>query len=556
MKIAAIDVGSNSIRTVIAQLNGNGTFEIIDQLKDMVRLAEGETPQGGLTPRAVHDGLLALVKAKAICDAHRVDEIIAVATSAVREANNGARFIELARQQTGIHVNVITSEEEARLTFLGAREAFPLGERRALVIDIGGGSVEFMVGDGSRLVFTASVKIGVLRLLNLFPLSDPVSAADVAKIETYLAQQLDPVVAQIHQLGFDVVVGTSGTNLALFNLALQRSSENGAFVGSLNNKVVPTDKLVRVCEWLVQTDIAERRRQNRIQAGRANSIVMGAALWRYLAPALHPPEVVACRFALREGIIVDFLQSQLSRIRDEEYLPDPRRRSVLAFAERCRLDKRHSSQVARLALGIFDPLKPILSLDERAREWLEYAALLHDCGYHVGAKGHHKHSYYLIMNGDLSGFKPDEIRIIAASTRFHRRRLPSKGDEELQGLNRQKRCTVKTLAGILRIAEGLDRTHFGVVNQLQVSMTGDPIELEIFTRGDAELERWAGSRRVDLLQKVLHRRIRVRLSPLSPPFPGPGHDMGEQANAQALVHEGPPVASPAGIPIKSNGNKK
>lgn len=509
MKVAAIDIGSNSIRTVIAQVHGDGTFHIVDQLKDMTRLAEGETPETGLSPRAIHDGLQSLAKSKAICDAHKVDRVIASATSAVREARNSARFIELVKQQTGIQVNIISAEEEARLIYLGVREAIRLGERRALIVDIGGGSTEFIIGSDSQLQFTASVKLGVLRLLNLFPLSDPASLEQVQTLGSFISERLDTVLAQMRQLGFDQVIGTSGTSLTLFNLALQQGRKNGRVTGSLNNRAIPAPNLSAVCDGLLASTTAERRLLERIQPERLDSIVMGAALWKHLISELGMTEIVACRFALREGMLVDFGYRHAAELRGEEEYPDPRRRSVLALAERCHVDPRHGQQVADLALSLFDQLRPVHALDHRAREWLEYAALLHDCGYHIGAKGHHKHSHYLIVHGDLIGFKPAEVQSIASIARYHRRREPTRNDWELQGLDQSQRHTIKVLSGILRIAEGLDRTHFRMVEGVHVRAGSRRMDLYVLTRGDAELELWFASERATLLQEALKMHVRI-----------------------------------------------
>src|SRR5512142_616386 len=208
MKLAAIDIGTNSIRTIIADIHGNGTFQVIDQLKDMVRLGEGENPETGLTPRAMADGLAALIKAKAICDAHQVERTIAVATSAVREAKNGGTFVERVEQETGIIVNVITGEEESRLIYLGARESIDLGNRRVLIVDVGGGSVEFIIGDRDQLLYSASLQLGVLRLVNRFPLSDPARSKEVEAVTKHICLETLQMVRRVQELGFDQVLAT------------------------------------------------------------------------------------------------------------------------------------------------------------------------------------------------------------------------------------------------------------------------------------------------------------------------------------------------------------
>lgn len=515
MKLAAIDIGTNSIHTVIAEVHGDGTSQVVDQFKDMVRLGAGETAKTGLTPRAIADGLGALIKAKKICETRQVEKIIAVATSAVREAKNGGKFIDQVLRETGIVVNVITAAEEARLIYLGVRESIDLGERRALIIDIGGGSIEFAIGERSGLKFSTSVKLGVLRLLNRFPISDPVKPKEVEAIQNYIAENSQDALTALREHVFDCVIATSGTSLALLGLALD--PKDGTPLGALNNQVVPAAKLKGECDWLLKSSLAERRRINQIQSERLNSIVMGAVLWEYLLPELKIKEVIGCAFALREGIMADYLRSHLNGIQQKEDYPDPRRRSVLALAQRCNWEEKHSRQVAALALSLFDQLSPVHKLSANARELLEYGSWLHDIGYHINAKSHHKHGAYLILNGDLLGLAQAEIQMIAALARYHRKRKPNNTDSELRGLSAAERRAVKILAGILRIADGLDRTHFGIVQREIVKVTARTIEIRVVASGDAQLEIAFANQKADLLAEGLRRAVRVRLIEGEPP---------------------------------------
>lgn len=511
MKIAAIDVGTNSIRTIIAIVHGDGTFQVVDQLREMVRLGEGESPTAGMTPRAFADGLSVLSKARVLCDAHRVDHIVAVATSAVREAVNGGRFVDQVQQRTGIELEVISAEKEARLIYAGARGCMPTGDRRGLFIDVGGGSVEFIIGD-QAIHFIASVKLGGLRLLNRFPMSDPIKPRQIEAVREYIAATLEPVLSRIRSVGFDSVIGTSGTSLTLTSLVLERERHNGAEPPSLNRQTVSAAELLSVCKWLIQSTAAERRQINRIQPGRLNSIVMGAILWQCMVEQLGIRSVTACDYALREGVLIDYIESHLPGIRQWEKYPNPRRRSAIALAQRCNWDEAHSRQVAVLALSLFDQLQPLHHLDARAREWLDYAALLHDIGYHISARAHHRHSYYLILHGDLLGFSQQEVRTIAAVARYHRKRKPERGDPELTGLDGGTRRTIEILSGILRIADALDRTHNRIARQVKVQTRNRSLQLQLIARGDAELEQWFAAQEAALLQDVLKLKIQITVA--------------------------------------------
>lgn len=526
MKIATIDIGTNSIHTIIAEIHGDGTFKIVDRFKDMVRLGAGETDATGLTPRAIADGLGSLVRAKTICETRGVEEIIAVATSAVREAKNGVSFIEKALQETGIAINVITTEEEARLIYLGVRESIDLSIRRALIIDIGGGSIEFIIADRNALQFSASVKLGVLRLLNRFPISDPVKSKEVDAIKNYIGEHSRDVLSRVREHGFDCVIITSGTNLELLALALQKVQSAEIPDGALHNQVVSAAKLQTECDWLLKSSAADRRRMTRIPAGRLDSIVMGAALWQHLIPELKIAEVIGCTFALREGMMVDYLRRNMPGIRQEEKYPDPRRRSVLTLAQRCHWDETHSRQVAALALSLFDQLEPVYKLGANTRELLEFACWLHDIGYHINAKSHHKHGAYLILNGELLGLAQPEIQMIAAIVRYHRKRKPQRGDIELSNLSALQCRGVEILAGILRIADGLDRTHFGIVQRVVVKSTARTIEIRVAASGDAQLEMGFAAQKADLLTETLGKAVRLRLA----------EDEGDSENVNTAPH--------------------
>jgi exopolyphosphatase/guanosine-5'-triphosphate,3'-diphosphate pyrophosphatase len=447
-----------------------------------------------------------------------VERTIAVATSAVREAKNGGTFVERVEQETGIVVNVITGEEEARLIYLGARESIDLGNRRVLIVDVGGGSVEFVIGDRDQLLYSSSLKLGVLRLLNRFPLSDPVKSKEMEAIREYIDAETLRMVRRVQELGFDQVLATSGTNLTLLGLALQQEHKDGTTPGTLNNESVPAAKIQAVCKWLERSTTAERRRVAKIQPGRLDSIVVGAILWQCLISELKIKSVTGCSFALREGMLINYMNVHLPAIWQEEKYPDPRRRTVLSLAQRCNWEEKHARHITGLALSLFDQLKPVHGLRVDAREMLEYASLLHDIGYHINARSHHKHGAYLIFNGNLLGFAREEIQMVAAIVRYHRKRKPDRADPELDGFDAVQRRTVEVLAGILRVADGLDRTHFGIVERVTATADGRTIDINALVRGPAELEVWFASQRSGLLQDALHRAIRIRVVE-NPPKP-------------------------------------
>jgi exopolyphosphatase/guanosine-5'-triphosphate,3'-diphosphate pyrophosphatase len=504
MKLAAIDIGTNSIHTIIADVASNGSLEVVDRFKEMVRLGEGQTDKFGLSSRAITDGLAALSNAKSLCDSRGVEQICAVATSAVRESPNGAEFLSLVRQETGIRVKAITGQEESRLIYQAVRESISLNGQRALIVDIGGGSVEFIVGTQRHLYFADSVKCGVLRLRDRFPLSEPTTTKELNAVRDFIERNIKRVVAQVRDAGFDVVVGTSGTILALLHLA-----RGDKALSRLHNVKASQQRIRSVVKQLSSMRLEERKNLNGIAPGRADTILPGAVLLETIMRSLDASKIIACEWALREGVLLDYLHKHQPELRALARHPDPRRRSVFALAQRCNWAETHSQQVASLALMMFDQLKPLHGLDAAERELLEYGALLHDIGYHISAKAHHKHGHYLVMNGGLLGFTPEEIQMIAAIVRYHRRRAPQKGDIELDRLSGRARRAIEILAGILRIADGLDRTHFSLVQRVETQVSDAFIDIIATPHGDAELEMWYARRKSDLLATALGREIRL-----------------------------------------------
>ncbi len=505
LKLAAIDIGTNSIHSIIAAVAEDGTFEVVDRFKEMVRLGEEQTEAHGLTSRAIGEGLAALSRTKQLCDSHQVHRICAVATSAVREAPNGAEFLNLVWRQTGIRVNAITAQEEARLVHLAVAHSLDLEGRRALIVDIGGGSVEMIVGSQRECFFADSAKVGVLRLRDRFPLSDPPQAKELDRIREYAGQQLKWMVSQVRDAGFEEMVGTSGTILALVQLA----RAEGKAPGRLHGTRVSRRKLSAVVQRLARMSLREREGLAGLSSRRADTILPGAVLLERVMEDLKVDEFRACTWALREGVLIDYLERHQPQLRAVATFTDPRRRSVMSLCARCQWHEKHSRQVASIALQLFDGLKSLHQLEPAMRELLEFGAYLHDIGYIVSAEDHHKHSRYLVMNGGLLGFTPQEVQILGALGRYHRGRTPKKKDEELEGLPARLRRAAEILAGILRVADGLD--HNSLVHRVECHAGPLALDIVVFAHGEAELEMWYARKKADLLTEALGVPVRLKL---------------------------------------------
>ena len=510
MRIAAIDIGTNSIHMIVVKVRPDLSFEVIDREKDMVRLGAGGLDGRSLTPTAMTAALQTLSKFRRLAESNKVDEIIAAATSATREAENGGDFIAEASRQTGIRIRVISGTEEARLIHLAAGYGVDVGGSTAVVIDIGGGSVEITLGTATHLTMGKSFKTGVIRLTERFVRTDPLSAHDERRLVKFLNREMGAYVEQIAQSGFDRVIGTSGTILSLGALAL--NEEEGAPPQDLRNQRVPAKALRRLRKRIVAADIEERLHMPGLDPRRADLSVAGSVLLDTILRGLGADDLTLCDLALREGLVLDYIHRNSARIRKVERYPDVRRRSVVELGERCGYWSEHAQQVARLALSIFDQTRSVHGLGDREREWLEYAALLHDVGVHISYDRHHRHSYYLIKNGDLRGFDPREIEVIALVARYHRQATPKKSHEGYGDLNNTIRRTVRVLSAVVRLAEGLDRSHAQALGGIDLFPRGDDYLARLRANGDAELELWAAHRHVAPLERELALPIRFEVS--------------------------------------------
>src|SRR5215813_2947315 len=529
MRIAAIDIGTNSVHMIVVRIRPDLSFEVIDREKEMVRLGAGGLDGRALTPEAMHAALQVLSKFRRLADSHRVDEIIAVATSATREAENGSEFLHAIVVKTGIRARVISGTEEARLIHQAAVYGVGVASDVVIVIDIGGGSVEITRGSGPNMDAGRSFKLGVIRLTERFIKSDPLAPRDERKLRRFIDGELGKYVSQLAREGFDRVIGTSGTIQSLGAVAL---AERGGSSTTLRNRRISAKQLRRAQKQLVARDIQERLRVPGLEPRRADLAVAGSILLDAILRRLGAADITLCDLSLREGLVLDYIARHRKEIAQADRYPDVRRRSVFELAERCNYWPEHSQHVARLAIALFDQTRAIHGLTDRERDWLEYAAILHDIGVHISYEGHHKHSYYLIKNGALRGFEPDEIEAIALIARYHRQAAPKRKHSGFGDMGRRMRRRVRTLAAILRLAESLDRSHAQTITGLELHDRGDDDLLQLRTSGDAELELWAATRHAAPFERLAGKPLRIEVSRSLEPA---ADTYAEQSDATARV---------------------
>ena len=515
MRIAAIDIGTNSVHMIIVRVRPDLSFEVVDREKVMVRLGAGGLDGKALTTEAMNAALQALSKFKRLAESHRVDEILAAATSATREARNGGEFLARIERETGIRPRVITGTEEARLIHQAAVYGVDVGTGRAVVIDVGGGSTEITLGNATAIQAARSFKIGVIRLTERFVQSDPLSGRDERKLSKHILSEINRHCDQITAIGFDRVIGTSGTILSLG--AVAATAARGTTPAELRNLRVTAKQIRRLRKEIVALGPEQRLTVPGLDPRRADLVVAGAVLLDTILRRLGAEELTLCDLALREGLVLDYIRRNRRQIAQVDKIPDVRRRSALELAERCNYYAEHAQQVIRLALALFDQTRAVHGLSDREREWLEFAALLHDIGGLISYARHHRHSYYLIKNGDLRGFTPDEIEVIALVARYHRRGTPKRSHDEYANLSSSLRKAVRTLSSILRVAESLDRSHAQAITGLELRDRGDDALLLVHTASDAELEVWATNRHLQPFEKLLGKPVRLESATVAAP---------------------------------------
>lgn len=509
VRIAAIDIGTNSVHMIIVEARGDH-YAIVDRERDMVKLGAGTFRARRLSDAAFATGLSTLARFRELCDSHAVQEILAVATSAVREAANGREFLQAVRARTGIAPRLISGEEEARLLHLAVRDVIDLSDRSALSFDIGGGSVEVIVGNQRGLQLAESLNLGVLRLRDMLGTADPLPREARKKLQQTVLDLAGPVLQRARTTGFSLAVGTSGTILDL-GLAVHRRRSKDRWL-SPDGRVVLREDLRDLAEDLLGMDADERSRVSGIDQHRADTIHLGAALLCELLTLAQVDELVLCDVSIREGLVLDFLarRTAAAAASNEPIFPtDIRKRSVLLLAERCGEDGPHAQRVAALALQIFDQTQSAHQLGAAERRILEFAALLHDVGRHVGYERHELHSYYVIRNGGLRGFHESEIEMIALVARYHRKAAPKPRHSEYSVLRPRHRRAVRILAGILRVAEGLERGRAQNVAYVDCHLTPQSLRIIAHCTSGGELEVWAAQRKCELLAAALDRKVEV-----------------------------------------------
>ncbi|NBO32415.1 MAG: Ppx/GppA family phosphatase [Cyanobacteria bacterium WB6_1B_304] len=499
--LAAIDVGTNSIHMAVVRIQPElPAFTIISREKDTVRLGDRCPKTGELTLIAMERAIAALHRCQNIAHSLNAVQIIAVATSAVREAPNGLSFLQRVQTELGLRVDLISGQEEARRIYLGVLSAMEFGQSPHVIIDIGGGSTELILGDGHDPQTLSSTKVGAVRLTSELVTTDPISTPEFQYLQAYIRGMLerstDELLSHLQLGEKPKLVGTSGT---IETLAMLHARDKfGVSPSPLNGYQFSLKDLKELVGRLRRMTNAERAAISGLSDRRSEIILAGALILQEAMTLLGLPSLTVCERALREGVIVDWMLTH-GLIDDRlRYQSSVRQRSVIKIAHKYRVNLNYGKQVAQIALSLFDQLQGKLhpwGREERQLLWA--AAILHNCGHHVSHSAHHKHSYYLVRYGDLLGFTELEIEVIANLARYHRKSPPRKKHLNYRCLiTKQHRQIVEQLSAILRLAVALDRRQIGAIEQVNCTYFPTQRELHLCLTprqvdDDCALELWS-----------------------------------------------------------------
>ncbi|MGH9172284.1 MAG: HD domain-containing protein [Acidimicrobiales bacterium] len=513
LRIAAIDLGSNSFHLLVAETKPDGSFIPLVREKEMLRLGDIVARHGVLTDQAVASAVEVVGRFKALAEAREVDELLAYGTAALRVAGNGASAVDAIESATGVRVKVISGIREAQLIFEAVKASVLIESGPALCADLGGGSLELSVGDRSGLVFATSLHLGVGKLTAEFVKSDPPAKKALSKLRERVEEELATVMDDVLDAGPKGLIGSSGTMCAIVRASA--ALRDGAVPLSLNQLTVAAKDVAAFGKLAVSLTTEKRARLPGIDAKRAELLPAGVAVAEVLLEETGFVELTASEWAMREGMIL----AAIGKHDRADLTGDPReirRASVMSLCRRSGWKQRHGFSVATAAVQLFDATAELHRLEGVDRELLELAGLLHDIGEQVSRDGHGRHTAYLIENGGLRGFDPEEVNLLVCLGRYHTRGRPRESFAAFDALAGDDRARCLWLLSLLRIADGMDVSHASLVLSVEAAVSGREVAIMAKCRGDADLEKWVFQRKKGLFEELCGRPCRFEPTSVGP----------------------------------------
>lgn len=498
-KFASIDVGSNASRLLIVQADAPGKHTTVHQSRMPVRLGHSVFLTGRLDPDSVDELVRAMRTFKGTLDEHDVAAYRAVVTASARDAENASEMLRRV-SDAGIDLEAIDGTEEARLVKLAVEQKVPLRDKRALLCDLGGGSLELSEVNHDEVRFSTSLQIGTVRLLESFlDEGKPVTKAQERLLHEYLERMLQPVRESFLRRAYDVVAGTGGN----FDTIAELCPVPGASLPTIDVRKART-----LLAKMAKTKASERRKEYGLRPDRADVIVPALYVLLAVADLARTDAIVAPGVGLKEGIVEELVDKHF-RVWDYKLDESQAARAAVQLGRRYHFDEPHATQVDRLAAQLFDRLRALHKLEDHDRVLLRVAALLHDIGDFVHFAAHHKHTQYIVEHSDLMGLSPEHRVVVGCIARYHRRAPPSTKHASFGRLEPDDRRRVRKLSSILRLADALDRGHRSKVHQLEVDIAASEVVIRATGREDLSLEAWTAARKAAMFEATFRKKVRI-----------------------------------------------
>jgi exopolyphosphatase/guanosine-5'-triphosphate,3'-diphosphate pyrophosphatase len=510
--VAAIDIGSNAIRMVVAQVLPDGRREVLERMHRAVRLGQDAFLRQRISHRTIMAAIGILRDYRRTLDTYQVSQVRAVATSAVREATNSDGFLDRILMATSLEVEVIEASEESRLTVNAVlhetNTAADLRQGTSLIADVGGGGTLLTLLRDGEISASGSYAVGSIRLQELLATSEEPAerAADLLRHQIVSTMSLVKTSLAVADVGHFICVGGDARFAAA---QVGRPSPTG--LTAIGRKAF--GKFVRKVS---EHTPAELVKIHGLPFADAETLVPALLVYQALWQAIPAEEMLVSQVSMRDGLLLDLTDSL--KAEETQSLRNSVLQSAKGIGEKYRYDAAHALHVADLAARLFDALRAEHKLSDHELLLLRVAGILHDVGAYVATSSHHKHSSYLISNSELFGLRRSDLSTVAQVARYHRRSPPKRTHQEYMSLPREKRMVVSKLAAILRVADALDRGHAQQLRDMRFER--DPNELIIHVAGvpDLTLERRALASKADLFEDVYGLKVRLEEADASPPL--------------------------------------
>lgn len=502
-RLAAIDVGSNSIRLVVAEAQTDGRYRVLDDERESTRLGRSLASTNTLDEASIADALAALRRFKSIANGLGIEHLRAIGTCAVREASNGPEFCQMVKDQLDIDIEIISSQQEAHFAFHSVKRRYDLAGKSTLLVDIGGGSTEIVLASGEMIEAIYATQLGAIRLNQKFGGGQSLVGDDYERMERWINRELGKTTEK-PATPLHLLIGSGGTFTSLASMVMATKGQSRLPVAGCH---VTRAELRHLIERLRKMPLKIRREVPGLNPDRADIIVPGLAVIDCIMRRFKVNVLQVHALGVRDGLLLSMIEELQGK--DRMDLPTDDVAQMERFATACGVELQHARHVAKLAGDIYAALCDYFVIDKQDIRLLEAAARMQDVGYLIDYESHHKHSYHLILHSHIEGFRPQELELIANVARYHRGAVPKKKHDNYRRLNSEDQLRVMRMAAVLRLAGGLDRSYNQTVEKVEVHRNNDLLELVVFAESYPETDLWAARHRTGMFEKVFDSGLSI-----------------------------------------------